>query len=214
MWYIYYHKTRPSASHYLCGCKPVWQTCATKCDVHVTIWLEAAAAADDVRRWARWWALDGPDDTHCLRGLDTKGDLNKKSLDVRFDGDVWHLGHPNPSKCALTGDGKAMLFCQLPQGEVLRRLQVHSCLECASSAPSQCRWGSFLRAIGPCNRVGDVEHSSCRVAKIIVKRLNESIERFIKTGASDLARAAREARKALVLELHRTFDEVKNVPHA
>ena len=35
----------------------------------------------------------------------------------------------------------------------------------ANSVPPQCTWGSFLRAIGPCNRVGDVEHGgrNCEV---------------------------------------------------
>ena len=55
---------------------PLWQTSATKCDIHVTVWSEGVAAAGDVRRWATWWALDGPDDTHCLRAIDTKANLN------------------------------------------------------------------------------------------------------------------------------------------
>ena len=72
----------------------------------------------------------------------------------------------------------------------------------------------FLRAIGPCNRMGDVGHGSCRIANAVAKRLNETIKGFIETAASDLAKAAREAGKALVLELHQILDEVKNVPHA
>ena len=75
------------------------------------------------------------------------------------------------------------------------------------------RW-SFLRAIGPCNRVGDVELGSCPIANAVVKRLTETMKGFIETGASDLAWAAREAGKAPVLELHKILDEVKNVPHA
>ena len=87
-------------------------------------------------------------------------------------------------------------------------------LERASFVPPQCRWRSFLRAISPCNRVGNVEHGSCRIPNAVVKQLNEAIKGFIETGAWDLARAAREAGKALVLELHKILDEVKNVPHA
>ena len=34
---------------------PLWQSSATKCDVHVTIWSTGVAAAGDVRRWATWW---------------------------------------------------------------------------------------------------------------------------------------------------------------
>ena len=34
------------------------------------------AAAGVVRRWATWWALHGPDDTHCLLAIDTKANLN------------------------------------------------------------------------------------------------------------------------------------------
>ena len=40
------------------------------------------------------------------------------------------------------------------------------------------------------------------------------IKGFIRTGASDLARAAMEAGKGLVLELHKILDEVKNVTDA
>ena len=71
-----------------------------------------------------------------------------------------------------------------------------------------------MRAIGPCNRVGDVEHGSCRIANAIVKRVNEALKDLIESGAPDVARAARDAGKALVSELHKLLDEVKNVPHA
>ena len=84
----------------------------------------------------------------------------------------------------------------------------------ANSVPAQCCWGSFLRAIGPCNRVGDVEHGSCRIANAIVKRVNETLKDLIENGAPDVAHVARGAGKALVLELHQLLDEVKNVPHA
>ena len=84
----------------------------------------------------------------------------------------------------------------------------------ANFVPAQCRWGSFLRAIGPCNRVGDMEHGSCRIGNAIVKRLNETFKDLIENGEPDNARAARDAGKALVLELHKLLDDVKNVPHA
>ena len=74
--------------------------------------------------------------------------------------------------------------------------------------------GSFLRAMGPCNRVGDKEHGLCRIASAIVKQVNETLKDLIENGAPDVARAPRDAGKALVLELHKLFDEVKNVPHA
>ena len=72
----------------------------------------------------------------------------------------------------------------------------------------------FLRATGPCNRVGDVEHGSCRIANAILKRVNETLKDLIENGAPDVARAARGAEKALVLELHKLLDDVKNVLHA
>ena len=44
-----------------------------------------------------------------------------------------------------------------------------------------------MRAIGPCNRVGDVEHASCRVANASVKRVNERLKDLIENGAPDVA---------------------------
>ena len=85
---------------------PLWQTSAMKCDVHVTIWSQGVAAASNVRRWATWWALDGPDETHCLQAIDTEGGLNQQILPTCH---VWHVGHRIPSVCALKHDGKAML---------------------------------------------------------------------------------------------------------
>ena len=191
---------------------PLRQTSATKCDIHVTVWSEDVAAASDVRRWATWWALDGPDDTHCPRAIDTKANLNQDVLHVLCTVDVWHLGNRIPSVCALIGDGKAMLSANR-KGNCWVGCQSIDCLARANFVPAQCRWGSFLWAIGPCNRVGDVEHGSCCIANAIVKRVNETLKDLIENGASDVARAARDAGKALVLELHKLLDEVKNVPH-
>ena len=78
----------------------LWQTSATNCDIHVTVWSKGVAAAGDVQRWATWWALDGPDDTHCLRAIDTKANLNQHVLNVLSTVDVWHLGNRIPSVCA------------------------------------------------------------------------------------------------------------------
>ena len=193
---------------------PLWQTSATKCDIHVTVWSEGVAAAGDVRRWATWWALDGPDDTHCLRAIDTKANRNQDVLDVLSSVHVWHLGNRIPIVCALTGDGKAMLSANYHKGKCWVGCHCIDSLARANSVPAQCRWGSFLRAIGPCTRVGDVEHGSCRIANTIVKRVNETLKDLIENSEPDVARAARDARKALVLELHKLLDEVKNVPHA
>ena len=151
---------------------PLWQTSATKCDIHVTVWSEAVAAAGDVRRWATWWALDGPDDTHCLRAIDTKANLNQDVLDVLPTADVWHLGNRIPSVCALTADCKAMLSANYHKGKCWVGCHGIDSLARANSVPAQCRWGSFLRAFGPCNRVGDVEHGPCRIANAIIKRVN------------------------------------------
>ena len=158
--------------------------------------------------------LDRLDDTLCLRGVFTKGDLNQQILDVQSDVDVSHLGHGIPSVCALVGDGKAMLSATYHKGKCWVGCSCINCLERASCAPPRYRWGSFLRAIGPCNRVGNVGHGPCRNADAIVKQINETIKGFIETGASDFVWASREAGKALVLELHEILDEVKNVPHA
>ena len=80
--------------------------------------------------------------------------------------------------------------------------------------PPQCKWGTFLRAIGPCNCLGDIDHISCRIVNAIVKRPNETITTWPETGAPDVARVAWEVGRALVLELHKFLDEVKNGPHA
>ena len=71
-----------------------------------------------------------------------------------------------------------------------------------------------MRAIGQCNRIGDLEDGSCRIANAIVKRVDEPLEDLVENGAPNAARAARDAGKVLVLELHKLFDEVKYVPHA
>ena len=63
----------------------LWQTFATKCDIHLTVCLEGVAAAGDVRLWETWWALDGPDETHC----------------------------PGPLTIRLTLIGKFWIFCPL-----------------------------------------------------------------------------------------------------
>ena len=68
---------------------PLWQTSATKCNVHVTIWSEGVAAAGDVRHSATWWTLDGPEDTHCLRAIDIKGTLINKFWAC---GPLWMFG--------------------------------------------------------------------------------------------------------------------------
>ena len=47
-----------------------------------------------------------------------------------------------------------------------------------------------------------------------MQRVNETLKDVIENGAPDVARAARDAGKALVLDLHKLLDEVKNVPHA
>ena len=56
--------------------------------------------------------------------------------------------------------------------------------------------------------------SSCRIANAIVKRENETLKNLIENGAPDVARATRDTCKALVLELHKLLDQVKNVPRA
>ena len=47
-----------------------------------------------------------------------------------------------------------------------------------------------------------------------MKRVDETLKDLIENGASNVAHAARDAGKALVLELHSILNEVKNVPHA
>ena len=59
-----------------------------------------------------------------------------------------------------------------------------------------------------------MEHGSCHIANAIVKRVNETLKDLIENGAPDVARAARDAGKTLVLELHKLLNVVKNVPHA
>ena len=135
---------------------PLWQTSATKCDIHVTVWSVGVAAAGDVRSRATWWALNGPDDTHCFRAIESKANLNQDVLDVLSTVYVRHLGNHILSVCALTNDGKAMLSANYDKGKIWVGCHCIDYLARANSAPAQCRWGSFLRAIGPCNRVGDV----------------------------------------------------------
>ena len=59
----------------------------------------------------------------------------------------------------------------------------------------------------------DTLHWALRV-NVKVKRVNETLKDLIKNGAPDVARAARDAGKALVLELHNLLDEVNIVSHA
>ena len=59
-----------------------------------------------------------------------------------------------------------------------------------------------------------MEYGSCRIANAIVKGVNETLKDLIENGAPDVAHSARDAGKALVLELHKLLDEVKKVPHA
>ena len=193
---------------------PLWQILATMCDIHVTVWSKGVAAVVDVRRWATWWAPDGLDDTHCLRAINTKANPNQDFLDVLSIVDVWHLGNRIPSVCALTGDGKAMLSANYHKGKCWVACHCIDSLARANCVPAQCRWGSFLRIIGLCNRIGDVEHGSYHIANAIVKRVNETLKHLIENSAPHVARAARDERKACVLELHKLMDEVKNLPHA
>ena len=172
---------------------PLWQTSATKCGIHVTVWSKGVAAAGYVRRWATCWVLDGPDDTHCLRAIDTKANLNQDILDVLSTVDAWPLGNRIPSVCALTRDGKAMLSANYHKGKRWVGCQCIDSLARANSVPAQCRWGSFLRAIGPCNRVGDVEHGWCRIPNALVKRVNQTLKDLIENGAPDVGRATRDA---------------------
>ena len=127
---------------------------------------------------------------------------------------VWHLGSHIPSVCALTGDGKSMLSANYHKGKWWVGCHCIDSLARANFVAAQCRWGSFLRAIGPCNRVGDTEHGSCCIVHAIVKRVNKTMKDLIEKSATDVARAARDVGKFLVLELHKLLDEVTNVPHA
>ena len=121
---------------------PLWQTLGTKCDIHVTVWSEGVADVGDERRWATWWALDGPDDTHCLRAIDNKANLNQDVLDALSTLDVWHLKNPIPSVCALTGDGKAMLSAKYHKGKCWVGCHCIVSSARANSVPAQCRsWG-------------------------------------------------------------------------
>ena len=149
-----------------------------------------------------------------ITAFHTKANLNQDVLDVFPTVDVWHLGNHIPSVCAWTGDGKAMLSANYHKGKCWVGRHCIDSLARANSVPAQCRWGSFLRAIGPCNHVSDIEHGSFRIADAIVKRVNETLKDLIENGAPNVARAARDAGKAWVLELHKLLDEVKNVPHA
>ena len=130
--------------------------------------------------------LDALDDTHCLRGIDTKGDLNQQVLDVQCIGDVWHLGNCIPIVCALIGDSKAMLSANHHKGKCWVGCGSMHCLEGAISVPPQCRWGCYLRAIGPRKCVSDVEDGPFCHAGAIEKQLNETINGFIENGALDL----------------------------
>ena len=72
------------------------------------------------------------------------------------------------------------------------------CISIACLPPTTADGGHFLRAIGPCNHVGDIEHASCRILNTIVKQLNETIQSLIEMSAPDVAHATRKAGKALV----------------
>ena len=86
------------------------RTTATRCDVYVHMW-GAPGQAGDVRRWATWWALDGPDDGRCLRAVDHVAGLNKQVEDLERDRDImwWGGGRRYTFEVFLTGNGKLML---------------------------------------------------------------------------------------------------------
>ena len=66
---------------------PLWRTSATRCDVYVHVW-GTPSRASDVRRWATWWALDGPDDGRCLRAVDRLAGLDRDVEDLEQDRDI------------------------------------------------------------------------------------------------------------------------------
>ena len=71
---------------------PLWRTSATRCDVYVHVWATPSRASD-VRRWATWWALDGPGDGRCLRAVDRLAGLDREVEDLEQGRDIMWGGY-------------------------------------------------------------------------------------------------------------------------
>ena len=63
-----------------------------------------------------------------------------------------------PGVCVLTGDGKDMLPANYHKGKCWVGRDSTEYLARADFVPPQCKWGSVLRAIAPCNRTWSMAH--------------------------------------------------------
>jgi hypothetical protein len=154
---------------------PLWHTSATKCDIFVHLWggeEGGVRAAGNPARWVMWWALDGPDDSHCLRAMDMAVDLNS-AISALEDEDLVVGGERVQFLCFLTGDGKAMKA--MNPGEGCWCCNDPTSLQPMDGVGCGVRWGAFLRGIPVERRVGDFAHAQCRVANMFIIRLREQL---------------------------------------
>ena len=122
---------------------PLWHTSATKCDIFVHLWGGAEGgvqAAGNPARWVMWWALDGPDDSHCLRAMDMAVDLNS-AISALEDEDLMVGGERAQFLCFLTGYGKAMKA--MNPGEACWCCNDPTCLEPMDGVGCGVRWVIF-----------------------------------------------------------------------
>ena len=189
---------------------PLWRTSATKCDIFVSCWAGGAEVAGDVRRWACWWAMDGPDNSNCLRALDVKGDLNAQVADLENVLDVMVGGVQCRYVCILTGDGKAMQASNKGGGCLCWLCNSVESLEAVDFVDADVRWGAFLRQIPPCRRIGDFVHAQCRIANAFIKRLTTMLQQLIASHGPSARAAMAELKKIQ----HDLVEAAKAIPEA
>ena len=188
---------------------PLRRTSATRYDVFVDCWGDIDAASDP-RRWVTWWALDGPEDAGCLRGMDRCGGFNNEVKVLQEECDVLVNGVTHRFHVSLTGDGKLMEVSNKDVGGS----KCWSCDkdDCPIPRPmidGTIRWGAFLRGILCRCGIGDYVHGCCRVANAFVKRLGATCLDWIQNDGDD--KRGLEELRAL---WHEFVLDAQHIPHA
>ena len=130
----------------------MWRCTMTRCDVAL-VPHQAVPSLRRLHTWTTWWVMQGGDDRAALQAVDRRLQLNQQVM----------AAHQTPAiapgkgewygvRCALTGDGKAMMaanwaagmrcwVCSLDHREWSSHL--HPCDDLSQGL----RYGAFLRTI-------------------------------------------------------------------